>query len=160
MGDLDFMDEHLLRIRNSYDKTVDEYRKGFDPIEKLPRDFRNSPDFRALLRETGPALTGSGAIKYPSVDVLAGTPLRKIALEVKTVNNTKKYFSEEEIIQLKVFCERYGAEPWIGIKLKGSWFFLAVENLKKTEKNYLIDIDLARKKGLIFDELVGDFEHE
>jgi len=46
---------------------------------------------------------GSGSMKYPCVDLIAGNKLRKLAIECKTSKNTIKYFSKEDIDQLKAF---------------------------------------------------------
>ncbi len=53
--------KQLDRIRRAYDLTVRQYREGSDPLAGLPEEFRNSSAFKALLQETGPAVTGSNA---------------------------------------------------------------------------------------------------
>lgn len=58
------MDNNLEKVRKSYDLTVYEYHKGIDPLSKLPEDFRESSQFKAFIKDTGPALTGSGALEY------------------------------------------------------------------------------------------------
>src|SRR3989338_129829 len=82
-------------------------------------------------------VAGSGSMKYPNPDVLAGNRLRRVAVECKVTGEDKKYLSKEDINQLKEFCNIFGAEPWIGVRLEGGeWHFLTLEDLEETEKGY------------------------
>lgn len=40
------MDRQLDRIRQAYDLTVDQHRRGVDPLDLVPADLRNSPELR------------------------------------------------------------------------------------------------------------------
>ncbi len=100
-------------------------------------------------------VAGSGSSRYPSPDVLAGTPTRKLAIECKTTKDPKKYLSEKDIEQLLTFSKVFNAEPWIGVRFdKKEWFFLSIDDLTKTNKGYVINEDLTRMKGLLFEELI------
>ncbi|MCK4589240.1 MAG: Holliday junction resolvase [Nanoarchaeota archaeon] len=100
-------------------------------------------------------IAGSGSSKYPSPDVLASNALRRVAIECKTLTRTKKYFSSEDIEQLKEFSRKFGTESWIGIRFKGMpWYFLSLEDLEVTGKNMAISVVLAQRKGLKFEELI------
>ena len=100
-------------------------------------------------------VAGSGASKYPNPDIIASNRLRKIAIECKTTGKDKKYLSKGDINQLKEFCNAFGAEPWIGVRLSGGkWHFLTLEDLEQTEKGYLISSPIASRKGLLFEELI------
>jgi Holliday junction resolvase len=97
---------------------------------------------------------GSGAIKYPVPDIIAGNNLRKIAIEVKTIAADHKYFSEAEIADLLTFCQKFGCEAWLAIKFgRMGWFFVSPEDLEKTEKNYVISKAICERRGLRFEEL-------
>ncbi len=99
---------------------------------------------------------GSGSMQYPSPDILAGNNLRRLAIECKAINDTKKYFTVKEINELVFFANKFGAEAWVAIKFdKMSWFFLNIEDLDKTDKSYNIDIPTAKKKGLSFEQVIG-----
>lgn len=103
-------------------------------------------------------IAGSGSSRYPSADVLASNANRRLAIEAKLTKEQSKYFSSEEIAQLKEFATKFGAEPWIAIKFKGNdWFFVTLEDLDKTDRNFVISTELAKLKGLTFKELVGVF---
>jgi Holliday junction resolvase len=96
---------------------------------------------------------GSGSMKYPCPDLIAGNNVRKLAIEVKNPGKEYQHLEKEEIQELQQFCSLFGAEPWIAVKFK-DWFFLMPEDLKQTENNYSITKDIAERKGLSFDQLI------
>ncbi len=101
-------------------------------------------------------VAGSGSSQYPSCDIIASNAARKLAIESKVTKDKSKYFSKEEINQLKIFSEKFGAEPWIGVKFKKfNWFFVSLEDLELVGKNYVISIELAKNKGLLFNQLIN-----
>ncbi|MBI2128685.1 Holliday junction resolvase [Candidatus Woesearchaeota archaeon] len=100
-------------------------------------------------------VAGSGSMKYPSADILAGNSIRKLAIESKVINDTKKYFTEEEIKDLKDFSTLFGAEPWLAIKFKKEqWFFIPADDVEKTETNLVVSLEMTKRKGLLFEELL------
>jgi Holliday junction resolvase len=101
-------------------------------------------------------IAGSGSSKYPSPDVLAGNNIRKLAIECKTSKEKTRYLTFDEIQDLKKFAELFGAESWIAIKFdKTDWFFLTLEDLKKTPGNYVITKEMVKIKGILFEELIN-----
>jgi ubiquinone/menaquinone biosynthesis C-methylase UbiE len=42
------MDDRLEEIRRAYDLTVEQFRKGIDPMDSVPDDIRNTDFFRSL----------------------------------------------------------------------------------------------------------------
>lgn len=111
--------------------------------------------FWATNRWSALRVAGSGSSHYPSPDILAGNNLRKLAIECKTSKEKVRYLTKEEINELKEFSRLFGAEPWIAIKFdKIEWYFLTVEDIKATENNYVITVEIAKNKGLIFEELI------
>jgi holliday junction resolvase Hjr len=99
---------------------------------------------------------GSGSQKYPSPDILAANAIRRLAIECKVTKDQKKYFTNEEIEQLKLFSQKFGAESWIGVKFGGEdWYFLMLEDLKDSGKMFTVDLQLAKLRGLRKSELVG-----
>lgn len=98
---------------------------------------------------------GSGSQQYPAPDVLAGNNLRRVAIECKATRDLKKYLTKQEVDELVLFANKFGAEPWIGIKFdRLEWFFISVEDLEQTPKSYAIDIPTAKTKGLSFTQLI------
>lgn len=104
---------------------------------------------------------GSGAIKYPCPDLLAGNALRKLAIECKTTCSDKQYISSEQIDDLKKFASIFAAEPWVAVRFSlnmsdsSGWYFISMDDLKETEgKNYVVSLAMAKARGLLFDEMV------
>jgi len=97
---------------------------------------------------------GSGCAQHPSPDILAGNGIRRLAIECKSIADNRKYLTKDEIDQLMQFSRTFGAEAWIGIRFSGKkWFFLNTEDLNETEKNHVISLEIAERRGLSFEEL-------
>jgi len=100
-------------------------------------------------------VAGSGSMRYPSADILATNKLRKLAIECKASKEPWKYVEKADIEQLKTFAELFNAEPWLAVKFnKKEWFFLTLEDLEETDKAFMINLEKAEKKGLLFEELI------
>lgn len=97
---------------------------------------------------------GSGSIKYPCPDLIAGNNLRKLAIEVKNSGKEYQHLSKKEIDDLKQFSEIFGAESWVAVKFK-QWHFLTLEDLNETSENYSITKDIAERRGLSFNDLIN-----
>jgi len=101
-------------------------------------------------------VAGSGSSTYPAPDVLAGNQSRTLAIECKSSRKTEKYLTKEKIDQLLQFCKTFNAEPWIGIRFHNQpWYFISIEDATKKKESYFVSLDLAKKKGVLFDELIG-----
>ena len=102
-------------------------------------------------------VAGSGSSRYPSPDVLAGNGNRRIAIECKSSRDMVKYLTAKEVSELEKFSRIFGAEPWIGIRFNDmKWYFLSLEDLKNSGSSFSVSVELAKKKGLEFDELIGN----
>ncbi len=100
-------------------------------------------------------VAGSGSVRLPSPDIIAGNGARKIGIEAKVVGGLRKYFPKKEISELKEYCCRFGAEPWIAIKFDNlGWRFISLEDLEETKEGFVVSIKLAKDKGLLFEEFV------
>ena len=59
-----------------------------------------------------------------------------------------------------MFASKFGAEPWLAIMFNNKelnnkeWFFLSLDDVKETEKSIGISTNLAKTKGLLFEELI------
>ena len=129
-------------------KYMNRKTKGINAERELVHMFWKTNEWSAI------RVAGSGSSPFPCPDVLAGNRIRKLAIECKTVNAKSKYLKNEDINQLNKFSAVFGAEPWIGVKFKSDWFFLSIDDLKKTKRGYAISKELAKNKGMIFEELV------
>jgi len=123
--------------------------KGINAERNLIHKFWNTKSWCAA------RIAGSGSMKYPSADVLATNKLRKLAIECKTSGDKNRYLTKEEVLQLKEFSDMFGAEPWIAIKFdRHDWLFVSTDDLKDSGNNLLVSLDIAKKKGLSFNELL------
>lgn len=101
-------------------------------------------------------VAGSGSSRYPSPDILAGNNLRKLAIECKSISGSNKYLSFESIDQIEKFSKKFGAESWIGMRFDNvGWFFLTLEDIVKVGKTYKISKEIAKERGLLFEELIS-----
>ena len=102
---------------------------------------------------------GSGSMHFPSPDILAGNKVRRMAVEVKTTKEDKKYFASEEIKQLMDFASYFGAEPWLAIKFpENFWVFVNPEDLGQTSENFVFTKADSERRGLSFEEVTGSLD--
>ena len=102
-------------------------------------------------------IAGSGSSKYPNPDLIASNKTRLLAIECKTSAGSKKYLKREDIKQISLFAELFSAEPWFSIKFnRGEWHFILCCDLKRTKTGFLIDKEIIRTKGLLFEEVIKD----
>jgi Holliday junction resolvase len=98
---------------------------------------------------------GSGSTRYCCPDIICGNTTRRIAIECKSTKDKFKYLTKKEVEDLIFFSKKFGTESWIGVRFDNiNWFFLNPEDLFETDKNYKIDIESAKRKGLLFEELI------
>ena len=98
---------------------------------------------------------GSGSSRYPSPDILAGNAMRRVAIECKVTKDNRKYFQNAEIEQLQTFSKQFGAESWVGVKFPSQpWYFITLEDLEDTGKGWAISLQLAKRRGLLIEELM------
>ena len=99
---------------------------------------------------------GSGSMKHPGPDLVVSNKSRRLAVECKTTKKDKQYLDKHDIEQLKEFCDLFGAEPWFAVKFaRKDWLFLSLEDIEKTENGYVIDMEVAQRRGLLIDELIS-----
>lgn len=103
------------------------------------------------------APASGGATKNPLPDVIAGNGKVYLAIEVKSTSQERIYIDSAKIKALLEFSGKFGAQPFVGAKFKREkWRFVSINHLYKTKKeNYRIDKELAFKKGIELDELIG-----
>jgi len=100
-------------------------------------------------------VAGSGRMNYPSPDILVNNKGKILAIECKSKRNEYIYLTKKEIKELRLFSDLFGAAAFIGARFsREKWYFLDIKSLKETKKNFVISVDLAKVKGLSFDELI------
>lgn len=99
---------------------------------------------------------GSGSTPLPNPDLIIGGKGKYFAIECKALKAQHKYFDEKEISDLVLFAKTFGADAWLGLRFdRQPWYFVRVEHLEKTEKNYFgISLKKAKELNITFDELI------
>lgn len=99
-------------------------------------------------------VAGSGAMSYPSPDIVASNGKKILAFEVKMRRNLPLYLKKDDLEELLVFSKIFGAEAYFAVKIAyKSWrFFRAdkLESLKIDDENF--------EKGLELGEVLGIYE--
>ncbi|RME54205.1 Holliday junction resolvase [Candidatus Woesearchaeota archaeon] len=105
---------------------------------------------------------GSGSTTMPSPDLIASNGKRILAIECKAVKGSRKYLTFEEVEQLSLFSDNFGAEPWVSIKFDNKgWYFLHLSSLPKSKgSSYSISLEFAIKHGKSFEEFIGLYEQK
>jgi len=99
-------------------------------------------------------IAGSGSSKYPSPDIIASNNIRRLAIECKS-SKTSVYIPKEEIGALQEFSKMFGAEPWVAVRFdRQEWYFISIDDMNETNTNYSVSLELAKQKGLLFEEFV------
>lgn len=90
-------------------------------------------------------IAGSGSSNYLSPDLIVAKEGRILAIESRTVNNTRIYINEEKRNHLKEFARRGGFEGWFAIRFdREGWFFVPTEDVKS--KHTLEELKISGKK--------------
>ena len=123
--------------------------KGISAEREIIHMFWNTNDWAAC------RVAGSGSIKYPAVDVLAGKHGRKLAIECKSVGTGSLFFSREDLGQLIEFSDRFGAEPWVAVRFdRIGWYFFPVNAVMELGSGRSFNIENASTYGISFDEIL------
>ena len=101
-------------------------------------------------------IAGSGSTSFPSPDLIAGNPLRTLAIECKSIKGTYKQLNKEKIDELLSFANKFGSEAWLAIRFDNiGWYFLDINKLPLNKNgNYSITLDLAKERGVKIEELI------
>jgi Holliday junction resolvase len=102
-------------------------------------------------------VAGSGSTRLPAPDLLAGNGKgRFLSIECKSLKNTRKYFTDEDLNQLNTFAKAFGTEAWLALRFNNKpWYFIKIEDLEKTKNAYVISLERAEKIGLTFEKLIS-----
>ena len=99
---------------------------------------------------------GSGSMKYPGPDLLVGNKARRLAIECKSSKSTKIYLDEHDMQQLREFSNIFDARSFFAVRFaRKEWLFLGLEDVEKTKKGYVIDLEKAELRGMSFEEIIS-----
>ncbi|MEM3405499.1 MAG: Holliday junction resolvase Hjc [Candidatus Pacearchaeota archaeon] len=118
--------------------------KGSNAERELYKIFLDH-GFRAV------RVAGSGLMKNTACDLIAGNKKGKYAIECKSSKSKYKYITKKQIEEFLIFSEIFGLKPVIAIRFnREGWFFIELEQLEKSKKNFVITLDLVKNKGKRF----------
>lgn len=104
---------------------------------------------------------GSGSMQHPSPDIVASNGKISLAIECKTSHRLVKYLEKDEVNQLDLFANLFGARPFVAVRFDNDqWYFVRIADLKITPKSYAVNYEVAKKKGLSFEEMIGEYHQE
>lgn len=124
--------------------------KGISAERELIHKFWSFNDWVAC------RIAGSGSMRYPSPDIIAGNYKKCLVIECKKCGSNVQYLTKKEVEDLLHFAEKLKAEPWIAVKFGNEeWNFIHPLNLKKTNKeNYSIKREEIPIWGKTIEELI------
>ncbi|MFZ5955818.1 MAG: Holliday junction resolvase Hjc [Nanoarchaeota archaeon] len=98
-------------------------------------------------------VAGSGTMENASCDLIAGKKGKKFCIEAKSTKVPVKYISKEQIEDFMIFAEIFDLEPVVALRFnREGWFFINPRELEDSGKNWVITLELARKKGNRFSQ--------
>jgi|SRR3989344_2791424 len=97
-------------------------------------------------------VAGSGTMENADCDIIAGKDgVGKYCIEVKASKKPVKYISKTQIENFMIFADIFGLTPVIAIRFNNlGWFFLSPHDLVDSGKNFVVNLETARKKGKRF----------
>lgn len=102
-------------------------------------------------------VAGSGVMENAACDLIAGKPGKKYAIECKSSKSQLKYITKTQIEEFLIFSEVFGLIPVLAVRFNHQgWFFLSPCDLEDSGKNWVVSLNLARKKGKRFFQMFGD----
>ncbi len=100
---------------------------------------------------------GSGTKEESNADIIAGKKGKKFAIEAKSSKKPVKYITKEQINNFMTFSEIFGLVPVIAVRFNRlGWFFLKPKHMEDAGKNWVINEEIARKKGKRFSQFFGE----
>lgn len=123
-------------------------KKGANAERELIHMFWKNEGWTAV------RVAGSGSMRYPAPDVLASKSGAMFAIECKATKADIQYLEKREVDELVNFASRAGARPLIAVRFNHEpWWFLNPHDLNETVVSKGISRDLARLRGLSFEDL-------
>ncbi len=100
---------------------------------------------------------GSGTMENADCDIIAGKKGKKYCIEAKSSKKPIKYITKEQINKFIIFSQIFGLTPVIAIRFNRlGWFFLNPKDMKDAGKHWMVDLEIATKKGKKFSQYFID----
>jgi len=123
--------------------------KGINAERELIHKFWNTGIWVAA------RCAGSGSMVYPSPDIIASNGNAVLVIECKSNKGDCIYLTKKEVQELNTFSKLFKALPIIGARFdRKEWSFINLDDLKETEKSFVISHNLVKEKGVDFNRLI------
>jgi len=117
--------------------------------ERKEKGTRVERELINLLWDNGFAavrVAGSGSASFPCPDVVASNGKVVLAFEVKTRSKLPMYLTYQEVKELVMFSNLFGAKPYIALKIpRREWYFIEIDVLVKTSKGFRVDEEVVSR---------------
>jgi len=110
-------------------------------------------ELKGMLEREGFAVLRSAGSH--GVDLIAGRRGEIYAFECKSTSKESLYILRDNVLKLLIFSERFGAKPYIALKMMGDILFVDPYLLKLEGRSSLIDYYKISPIALSFKELIG-----
>ena len=106
-------------------------------------------------------VAGSGSTQLPAADIIAGKDGRVLAVECKSSGKEKIYIDKDQIRELALFAQTFGAEAVVAVRFnREAWRFLTIAQLRDSGHSFVVDKQRALTVGKTFPELSRDSKEE
>jgi Holliday junction resolvase len=101
---------------------------------------------------------GSGTKEESNADIIAGKKGDgKYCIEAKSSKKPIKYITKEQVNNFIIFAEIFGLKPVIAVRFNQiGWYFLNPKDMKDSGKNWVVNLDIAKKKGKRFAQFFSE----
>jgi len=109
-------------------------------------------ELKEMLEREGFAVVRSAGSH--EVDLIAGRRGKIYTFECKSTSKESLYIPRDNILKLLLFSERFGARPYIAVKIKRDILFIDPYLLKLEKRSYLVEYSRISSIALSFKELI------
>ena len=102
-------------------------------------------------------VAGSGMHEVSPCDLIAGKiGKRGFVIEIKSSKKDRIYITKKQIEDFLLFSSMIGLKPAIAIRFNyEGWFFINPKNLEDSGGNWVVSLNLCKKKGKRFGQFFG-----
>jgi Holliday junction resolvase len=102
-------------------------------------------------------VAGSGTMENADCDLIAGKKGKKYCIEAKSSKKPVKYITKDQINRFVTFSEIFKLAPVIAVRFNRiGWFFLNPKDMQDSGKNWVVNLEIAQKKGKRFSQFFGE----
>jgi Holliday junction resolvase len=101
-------------------------------------------------------VAGSGVMENADCDLIAGKKGAKYCIEAKSTKKPVKYITKEQVESFMIFSEIFDLKPVIAVRFNRlGWFFINPKDMEDSGKNWVVNMEIVRKKGKRFAQFFG-----